>query len=560
MIKYKNIKLFSVLLLVAAGSCTKLDEQLNTTLTNTQTANALGSAGVGLLLSGAYLDLAVPFTNQDQVFSLECNTADESLVPTRGGDWDDNGVWRVLHNHTWNADHGQVLSVFNNLNKINFDATNVLAFGPSKQQAAEARFLRALSLYYLLDLYGQYPVRNPGENLLNAPVVKTGALAAQFIVDELTAIIPDLPTKRNAAQATQIAGKTLLMKTYLNRGAWANRAAPTFADGDMQQVIMLGNSIITGGQLSFASNFFSNFDVNNGSSPENILTYVNNSGVPANNSGPQARWCMTEHYNMESDYNPNAGWNGFSTISDFYNSFGTTSQPMVGVTQFAAGNTSGLYADTAVDPRIGGQYPGVTNVSGQKVGLQIGQQYDQNGVALKDRKGNPLAFTPAIATDMKETGSNLEVTGIRVVKYPPDFSNGTKYYEGPAGNDIVIFRYSDVVVMVAEAKLRAAAPDVAGALVLVNGLRTARGAAALPSIKLVGTGSVTQTLYDPNSLLTERGREMYWESVRRTDMIRFGVETQLYQYKPSDDPKYLVFPIPSQALAANPNLKQNTGY
>ncbi len=560
MIKYKNIKLFSVLLLVAAGSCTKLDEQLNTTLTNTQTANALGSAGVGLLLSGAYLDLAVPFTNQDQVFSLECNTADESLVPTRGGDWDDNGVWRVLHNHTWNADHGQVLSVFNNLNKINFDATNVLAFGPSKQQAAEARFLRALSLYYLLDLYGQYPVRNPGENLLNAPVVKTGALAAQFIVDELTAIIPDLPTKRNAAQATQIAGKTLLMKTYLNRGAWANRAAPTFADGDMQQVIMLGNSIITGGQLSFASNFFSNFDVNNGSSPENILTYVNNSGVPANNSGPQARWCMTEHYNMESDYNPNAGWNGFSTISDFYNSFGTTSQPMVGVTQFAAGNTSGLYADTAVDPRIGGQYPGVTNVSGQKVGLQIGQQYDQNGVALKDRKGNPLAFTPAIATDMKETGSNLEVTGIRVVKYPPDFSNGTKYYEGPAGNDIVIFRYSDVVLMVAEAKLRAAAPDVAGALVLVNGLRTARGAAALPSIKLVGTGSVTQTLYDPNSLLTERGREMYWESVRRTDMIRFGVETQLYQYKPSDDPKYLVFPIPSQALAANPNLKQNTGY
>jgi len=244
MIKYKNIKLCAAFILVSAVSCTKLDEQLNTTLTNTQTANALGSAGVGLLLSGAYLDLAVPFTNQDQLFSLEENTADESLVPTRGGDWDDNGVWRVLHNHTWNADHGQILSVFNNLNKINFDATNVLAFAPSAQQAAEARFLRALSLYYLLDLYGQYPVRNPGDNLLNAPVVKTGAAAAQFIIDELTAIIPNLPTARNAAQATQIAGKTLLMKCYLNRGAWANRATPSYAEADMQQVITLGNSII----------------------------------------------------------------------------------------------------------------------------------------------------------------------------------------------------------------------------------------------------------------------------------------------------------------------------
>ncbi len=562
MIKYKNIKFLNSLLLVAAlTSCTKLNQNLNSSLTNGQTANALGSAGVGLLLQGTYTDLAVPFTNQDQLFSLEENTADESLVPTRGGDWDDNGVWRVLHNHTWNADHGQILSVFNNLNKINFDATNVLGFNPSTQQAAEAKFLRALSLYYLLDLYGQYPVRNPGDNLLNAPTVKTGAAAAQFIIDELTAIIPNLPASPARGQAGQDAGKTLLMKCYLNRGAWANRAAPTFSDADMQQVITLGNSIISGGHYSYATDYFSNFSATNHSSTENILVYPNNSGSPANNSGPDARWMMTEHYNQETDYNPNSGWNGFSTISDFYNSFGTTALPMVGVTQFAGGNTSGLYADTAADSRLGGRfYPGVTNVSGQRVGFQIGQQRDQTGAALKDRKGNPLAFTPTIDPTMKETGPNLEVTGIRVVKYPPDFTNGTKYYEGPSGNDLVLFRYSDVVLMVAEAKLREAAPDNAGALALVNGLRAARGAAALPSIKLVGTGTVQQTLYDPNAILTERGRELYWESVRRTDLIRFGVELQLYQYKPTDDAHYLVFPIPTQALSANPNLTQNTGY
>jgi hypothetical protein len=135
-----------------------------------------------LLLQSAYNDIPGPFVNQDQVFSLEENSTDESLVPTRGGDWDDNGVWRVIHNHTWNADHGQVLSVFNNLNAMNFDATNVLAFKPSTQQAAEARVLRAIALYYLLDIYNQFPFRPAGDTLLNAPKVYTGSAGLDFII------------------------------------------------------------------------------------------------------------------------------------------------------------------------------------------------------------------------------------------------------------------------------------------------------------------------------------------------------------------------------------------
>jgi hypothetical protein len=561
MIKSLNNKFITILVLFSVLGCTKLKENLNSTLTNSQTANALGSQGVALLLKSAYGDLATPFTDQANVFVLEENTADEALVPTRGGDWDDNGNWRVMHNHTWNADHAYFIGVFNNLNKINFDATNVLAFSPSAQQAAEAKFLRALSLYYLLDLYGQYPVRNPGDNLLNAPDVKTGAPAAQFIIDELTAILPNLPiTPINAGQASQAAAKTLLMRCYLNRGAWANRATPTFSDADMQQIITLGNSIITSGKYSYASNYFDNFNATNGSSPENIFTYIYTSGV-ADPSGArtEAEWMKTLHYNQQTAYNPNSGWNGFSTISDFYNSFGTTALPMVAVTQFNAGNASGLYADTAADSRIGGKfYAAVTPFSGQKPGFMIGQQYNENGVALKDRKSpaNPLAFDPKISVDQKETGANLELTGIRVEKYPPDFTSGTKYYEGPAGNDVVIFRYSDVVLMVAEAKLRTTAADNAAALALVNSLRAARGAAALPSISLVNASN----LYDPNTLLCERGRELYWESVRRTDLIRFGVFLKPWQYKPADDPKYLVMPVPSQALGANPNLVQNPGY
>lgn len=543
MIRIKKIGKFvlPICAVIAFAGCTKLDEKLKSSLTATQAASALGAAGTGLLLQAAYNDLATPFHNQDQVFSLEENTSDESLVPTRGGDWDDNGVWRVLHNHTWNADHGQVLSVFNNLNKINFDATNVLGFNPSKAQAAEARFLRALSLYYLLDLYGQYPFRNPGDNLLNAPQVKAGAAGIDFIISELTTILPDLKANNPITLASPDAANVLLMKCYLQRGAFITRATPTFDPALLANVITIGNQIMASGKYKLTANYFDNFSFDNDQkSTEGIFTYPNFSGVSVNNGLIQSRWNMTLHYNSYTPNNPNAGWNGFSTISDFYNSFNT------GATPTAFGPT-----DTAFDKRLGGRYyAGATNISGLRPGLLVGQQFNEAGVAIKDRKGAPLAYTPQIAASMIETGANLEVTGIRVVKYVPDYA----YYGGPAGNDLMIFRYADVLLMVAEAKQRAG--DAAGALVLVNQLRTARGASILSSIALVNTANVD----DPNTLLAERGRELYWESYRRTDLIRFGVYLTPWGLKPSDDPKNLVFPVPTQALSSNPNLKQNPGY
>jgi hypothetical protein len=264
-----------------------------------------------------------------------------------------------------------------------------------------------------------------------------------------------------------------------------------------------------------------------------------------NNTGIDNRWWSTLHYNQYTPRNPQAGWNGFSTVADFYNSFGVNSTP----TQTPA--------DTLLDQRIGGRfYDSCTNISGIRPGLLIGQQYNENKVALKDRKGAPLSFVTTIAPDLKETGANLEVTGIRVIKYLPDYSNNGANYSGTAGNWLMLFRYPDVVLMVAEAKMRAAAADNAGALTLVNEIRVARGASPLTAISLVNTAN----LNDPKTLLAERGRELYWEIGRRTDLIRFGVFLKPWAYKPSDDAKYLVFPIPSSALASNPNLKQNPNY
>jgi hypothetical protein len=149
-------------------------------------------------------------------------------------------------------------------------------------------------------------------------------------------------------------------------------------------------------------------------------------------------------------------------------------------------------------------------------------------------------FTPEVSSI--ETGANLEVTGIRVLKYSPDYVNDGN---GKVDNDFVYYRYPDVLLMKAEALLRQG--NAGGALPLVNQVRAARGATPMASVTL-------------DQLLDERGREFYWESSRRLDLIRFGKFLQPWQEKPTDDPRNLIFPIPSQQLAVNANLKKNPGY
>ena len=109
----KYFKISILLVLTGVVGCTKLDETYKSTVPVIRLLQPWGRTEWLCFLQSAYNDLPAQFVNQDQVFSLEENSTDESLVPTRGGDWDDNGVWRVIHNHTWNADHGQVLSVYN---------------------------------------------------------------------------------------------------------------------------------------------------------------------------------------------------------------------------------------------------------------------------------------------------------------------------------------------------------------------------------------------------------------------------------------------------------------
>ncbi len=531
--KFKN-KLIISFLFASTFGCTKLDQKLQDSFTSSPNS---GNADVTALLNGAYNSMNGLMHSQDQMFSLQETTSDEALIPTRGGDWDDNGVWRVLHAHTWTNIHAQFKSVFNGLGGLESSAITTLAFNPSPTQAAEALFLRTLAQFYLLDLFGQVPYRNVADyNAITAAPVLQPKEAIDTMVATLTRIIPILPNSNTPYRASPDAARFLLMKVLLNKGAFLNRQTPTFDNADMQQVVTLGQAIMTStNAYSLTPNYFDNFGPQNATlSKERILAW-NNTGASAingiNSGGVNARWMMTLHYNSWDVKSGSAGWNGFTTVADFYNTFG------------------------AGDKRVGGQpYPGVTEKSGLKPGLVVGLQIDEFGKPLKDRQGNPLSFT----NDVKliETDKNrLEVAGIRVVKYPPDYN---AYDGGNQTNQLQIFRYADVLLMIAEARLRSSTPDAAGALAMVNQIRTVRGATPLTTLTLVDASNVAS----PNTLLAERGREMYFESWRRQDLIRFGVFLKGWALKAADtDPsRNLLFPIAPEQLLANPNLHQNPGY
>jgi len=502
----KNIYIIlSTVLILSFSGCTKLDEKLNGQIGDA----GIGSGNVASLLTASYTAMRNPYQGPWGWWSLQEFPSDEAIVPTRAGDWDDNGAWRALHLHKWAADHSRISDTFRDLNSVSYASTNVLGFNPTPSQAAQARFLRAFSQFSVLDGWGQVPYREPGELVTLPSKVRKAPEAIAYIIAELTAIIPDLPDAPEF-NANKDAAKVLLMKCYLNKGAFLNRTVPTFDPADMAKVITLADEITATGKYALTAKYYDNFaPTNNVLSKENIFTAQNIGGSDA--GALKDIWVPGLHYNQ----NP-SGYNGFATLSDFYNKFEPT------------------------DTRLGGDYPGMTSVSGVKVGFLIGQQFNQSGVALKDRRGNNLIFTPEVSI-IERDPNHLEVAGIRVVKYVIDYANLSTNL---AENDWVYFRYADVLMMKAEALLRTG--QSGPALTLVNSIRTLRGASAFGSLTL-------------DNLLDERGREFFWEGLRRQDLIRFGKFLVPWQEKPTDDPKYLVFPIPDNQLG-NTNLVQNPGY
>lgn len=129
--------------------------------------------------------------------------------------------------------------------------------------------------------------------------------------------------------------------------------------------------------------------------------------------------------------------------------------------------------------------------------------------------------------------------------------------------DFPLFRLGETYLIYAEAVLRGGTGgDANTALTYINDLRTrAYGGST--------AGNIDADMLTTDFILDERGRELYYEGFRRTDLIRYGkftTDAYLWAWKggvkagAAVADKYNIFPLPPTDLSSNPGLVQNTGY
>jgi hypothetical protein len=493
----------------ALQGCTDLDESPTSTIspdTYYRTEQEIRGA-----LAGAYSNLRIA---QENYFNISQVSTDETVVPTRGTDWFDNGKWLELHRQTWSASsaitlddvNGAYNGMFTGVARANI-VLNALKPNSIPDQAAveaELHALRAFYYYMLLDTFGNVPIVEDIE--LKPRANNTRAEVFAFVESELLAARPALPATRDAAnqgRLTQGAVDAILASLYLNAEVFGGTVTPTGLQkgpAKWAEAVAASDRILNSGNYALATDWRSIFAPNNDQSRE-IIFSVRNTAAPDLGLTMINR---AAHYNS---YVSPGGWNGFSTLADTYNAFD------------AADQRRSIF------------------LAGPQVSLET-------GAPINDRAGNRLVFVPEI----RDVTAAAENEGIRVVKFPFDPAHAAQHM----GNDYPIFRLGEIYLIKAEALNELG--RTAEAIPLVN---TLRARVFNPPKPLPAT--FTQATFR-TQMLRERLFELNNEGKRRQDMIRMGVFTSPFQYKEQREPYRILFPIPTTQLQTNPLLVQNPGY
>lgn len=472
------------------------------------------------------------------IYDLNTFTTDETIMPTRGGDWYDGGFWQGLYLHRWGVNNEAVYATWEYLYRTvilcNGSLERIQDFAekhPEENVAdcvAEVRALRAMFYYYIMDLFGSVPLIEKSDPAVEDIVQKKRSKVFNFIVKELTESSSLLSEERSNqpgvyyGRMTQPVVWFLLAKLALNAEVytdddWTDGSRPDgksiFFEVEGQrlnawQTVNYYCEKITVAGYTLEKDYTANFAVFNESSEENIFVIPMSKTLYTNQFICLFR---SRHYNHAKAYGL-SGENGSSATKEVLETFG--------------------YDTPQVDARFDYCY-----FAGPVKDLEGNQILLDDGVT-------PLVYEPwNVALDV--SGKPYEKTaGARMKKYEVD-KTGLK--DGKLlDNDIVLFRYADVLLMQSEAKVR-------------NG---EDGDAELNLVRSrVGMAPRTATL---KNLLDERMMELAWEGWRRQDMIRFGVFTRSYSCRPQlpgeENGYTTVFPIPEKVIDMNPQLHQHKGY
>ncbi|MCK8521140.1 RagB/SusD family nutrient uptake outer membrane protein [Aquimarina sp. D1M17] len=422
--KFKSgAMIFAGVLIFSFGACTDLEPSFDDSIPAEDASGAFTGVDPTNFLESAYNDIE-GMGDQANTYALLEVSSDELVVLTRGADWGDNGIWRTMHQHTWDANHQHILTAWNNRNAAVFRCNQIIApeSGASPEQLAQAKVLRALNMFYVMDFFGQVPFRDVNDGIDVDPRVLTRAEAFDFIVQDLTEALPNLGSDVGEIfTADRGFANFMLAKLYLNKEVYTGSADAS----DYTRVIEACDAITADG-YTLDAEYFEIFKPGH-ANQEIILALDTFTGNRV--------WNIL-HPNQ-------GGWNGFATLAEVYDSF----------------ETGDIRLGTPSSP-----------TEGFGTGMLIGQQYDADGTALTDRGGNALVFTKDFPTGIS---GNNERTGVRPMKYTEEGDDG----KPSPGNGTVLARYADVLLMKAEAIMKGGT-SAETAESIIDNLRTLRGVSA----------------------------------------------------------------------------------
>lgn len=387
------------------------------------------------------------------------------------------------------------------------------------QYAAEARFNRALAYYFLMDTFG-FPPFITENNYSLTPSQLSRAELFDFIEQELLEIRDDLPAALAGeyGRADRGAVDALLARMYLNATVYTGSERYT-------DCIAACNRVISSG-YSLAGNYRNLFRADNGQNADTrkeIIFPICFDGTKTTTWGGCSYIILAsrpvDHSHPEDGFTV-SGWGGL---------IGTPN--LIGKFEFA-------------DP----ENPTCHNV------------IDCRGIF--DSDGHPT-------TDITDLAGLFNEQSWAVYKYCNTTSTGAMGPNSLNGEDVdtdfPMFRLADIYLMYAEAVARGGqGGDLGKAVDYVNQLRR-RG--YNDSKHDINAAWLSANNY--RNILDERCRELYWEAVRRTDLVRYGLLTSSEYVWPFKggvkegvgvDSKYNLFAIPTSDISVNPNLKQNEGF
>lgn len=462
-----------------------------------------------------------PMMNHGGYMSIQEISSDEMMIPQRGSDWFDGGIWLRTHRQAFDPQDPQFNGAWSFLYQgalkanIVIDAIQQSAL-PEADKAvflAELRTIRAYFYYQLTDSFGDVPLITEESEVVTEPSATPRADIFNFVINELNEVASDLSRETGGATYGRInfyANRALASRFLLNAEVmtgsvrWSDAAAAA-------------DEVINANAFSLEDNYFANFDPDNDNglqgTSENI--WVIPYDAPALAGGfniPQ----MTLHYSSQATFNlVDQPWNGYCTLQEFYES----------------------YDD-------GDERKGVSGRQDIRGNFLAGQQFAVDGVtpitdgSADDPGGVELVFTPEV--NALEPNA-FRQAGARVFKYGYEIGS-----PNTIKNDFPIIRYSEVLMNKAEALAR---QNQGGAGMLVSMIR-----------ERAELGAVTDGEVTLDFLLAERGREFFYEGTRRQDLIRFDQFTSAWFEKTGSPETAEIFPIPTPQLNANRNLNQNPGY